>query len=169
MTNDPLFNQLREVAWRRRLTPEEEARLNAFLAAHPEAQADWEVEQALGDALDRLPEAPAVSSNFTSRVLQAVELETAAGARAAVKQPRSPARWVFRWLPRAAIAGLILGTSVFSLHELREAHRSELARSVAAVSDVTSLPNPEILKDFDTIRALNQTPAPDEQLLTLLQ
>jgi hypothetical protein len=31
------------------------------------------------------------------------------------------------------------------------------------------LPSPEILQDFDTIRVLNPTPPPDEQLLALLK
>ena len=48
----------------------------AHLAAHPEAQADWEAEAGLNDALGRLPDV-AVSSNFTARVLQAVEREIA--------------------------------------------------------------------------------------------
>jgi hypothetical protein len=34
---------------------------------------------------------------------------------------------------------------------------------------VSSLPGPDILKDFDAIRASNPTPAADEQLLAVLQ
>jgi len=47
--------------------------------------------------------------------------------------------------------------------------RAELRDSVVAVSAVKSLPSPEVLRDFDVIRALDQTPPADEQLLTLLQ
>ena len=42
MSSDPIYDQLRELSWRRKLTGAEEARLRAWLAAHPEAQADWE-------------------------------------------------------------------------------------------------------------------------------
>jgi hypothetical protein len=45
----------------------------------------------------------------------------------------------------------------------------QLAKSVAAISEVSSLPGPEILKDFDAIRQLTPTPPPDTELLALLQ
>src|ERR1035437_9606030 len=37
MTNDPIYNHLRELGWRRKLTGAEEAQLRAWLAARPEA------------------------------------------------------------------------------------------------------------------------------------
>ena len=86
MTNDPIYNRLRELSWRRELTAAEEAELRAWLAAHPEAQADWEAEAGLNEALRQLPDAP-VPSNFTARVLQAVERE------AALRERRRGARW----------------------------------------------------------------------------
>ena len=54
--------------------------MRAWLAAHPEAQADWEAEAGLSEALGQLPDAP-VPSNFTARVLQSVERESAAERR----------------------------------------------------------------------------------------
>src|SRR5947207_1198597 len=81
MTNDPRYHHLRELSWRRQLTGAEEAELRAWLAAQPEAQAGWEAEAELNEALGRLADAP-VSTNFTTRVLQAVELEAAAQAPA---------------------------------------------------------------------------------------
>jgi hypothetical protein len=168
MTNDPFYRHLRESGWRRPLTSEEEAKLSKWLEAHPEAQADWESEISLNQALERLPEAPAVSSNFTARVMQAVDLERAAESRAARPQGQGWRGWT-RWLPRSALGAVILGAGLFSFHHAQEIRRLELAGSVAAVSEVSSLPSPEILSDFDTIRALSQTPPPDEQLLSLLQ
>ena len=44
-----------------------------------------------------------------------------------------------------------------------------LAKSVATVSQVASLPGPDVLKDFDAIQQLNRSPAPDTELLALLQ
>ena len=168
MPNDPRYHQLLEASWRRKLTPAEELELSAWLAAHPEAQADWELEVGLNEALERLPQAPQVSSNFTSRVLAAVELDLAAQDR--LKKPS----WRFwthasRWLPRAAIAAMVVGAGLFSVHEIKVARRMELVRSLTAVSEVSSLLSPEILQDFDAICALNQNPPPDEQLLSLLQ
>jgi hypothetical protein len=166
MNNDPIYNHLRELSWRRRLTDAEEAELRAWLAGHPEAQADWEAEAGLNAALGALPEAP-VPSNFTARVVQAAVREAAAEYR---RQAGTWRGWLrLRWLPKAALAAVLAGAGLFSYHQVQSAQRKQLAESVAAVSAVSSLPSPEILKDFDAIRVSNRAPAPDEQLLALLQ
>jgi len=166
MTNDPIYNHLRELSWRRRLTGPEEAELRAWLSAHPEAQADWEAEAGLNASLSRLPDAP-VPGNFTARVLQAVEREAAAELR------RPEGRWLTwlwrRWLPRVVFAAVFVGAGLVSYRHVEAAHHRKLAESVAVVSAVSSLPGPDILKDFDAIQALNPTPPPDEQLLAVLQ
>lgn len=161
--NDPLYERLRETGWRRPLTPSEEAELSGWLAAHPEAQADWEAEQALNEVMERLPEAP-VSSNFTARVLQTVERESSATRKL------RPSRWTWRWLaPRAALAALAICLGLFTYDRDQAARRADLARKVAVVSGVAAIQNPEVLQDFETIRRLGQTPKPDEELLALLQ
>ena len=166
MTDDPIYNRLRELSWRRKLTDAEEAQLRALLAARPEAQADWDAEATLNAALCRLPDAP-VPSNFTARVLQAVEREAAGELR------QDEGNWQFwrrlRWLPKVAFAAVILGTGLVSYRQLQAARFAEYAHSVAAVSDVSSLPSPDILKDFDAIQASNPTALPDEQLLAALK
>ena len=70
--NDAAFNQLLDTALRRKLTAEEEARVQACLARDPRARAVWEEEMALSRLLKGLPDAP-LASNFTAQVLQAVE------------------------------------------------------------------------------------------------
>jgi anti-sigma factor RsiW len=163
--NDPLYHKLREAGWRRKLASAEQAELRAWLASHPEAQTDWEAELRLTQTLRRLPDAP-VPSNFTARVLAAVEREDAGARR------KRPTGWKWAWrslLPRVALAAVVLGVGWFAYHESRAAKRLELAQSVAAVADVRSLPSPEILQDFEAIRQLNPTPAPDEELLALLK
>ena len=166
MTNDPIFNRLRELSWRRRLTGSEEAELRAWLSAHPEAQADWEAEAGLNAALSRLPDTP-VSGNFTARVLQAVEREAAAELR------RRDGKWLTwpwrRWVPRAALAAVIVGAAFVSYQKVEATGRRKLAESVAVVSAVSSLPSPDILKDFDAIQALNLAPPPDGELLLVFQ
>ena len=166
MTNDPIYNRLRELSWRRRLTAPEEAELRAWLSAHPEAQADWEVEAGLNAGLSRLPDAP-VPGNFTARVLQAVEREAVAELR------RREGRWLTwpwrRWLPRLAFATVVVGAAFVSYQQVDAANRRKLAESVAMVSAVSSLPSPDILKDFDAIQALNSTPPPDEELLLVFR
>jgi anti-sigma factor RsiW len=166
MTNDPIYDHLRELSWRRKLTAAEEAELRAWLAARPEAQPDWDTEASLNAALGRLPDVP-VPSNFTARVLQAVERE------AAVELRQGEPKWQFwrrlRWLPKVAFATIVLAAGLVSYHQLQAARFAEYAHSVAAVSDVSSLPSPEILKDFDAIRVSNPTTLPDEQLLAVLK
>jgi hypothetical protein len=167
MMTDPIFNRLREVSWRRKLTAGEEAELRAWLAEHPEALADWEREAALNEMLGRLPDAP-VPSNFTARVLQAVEREAAAEARGVASARPRNRPWL-RWLPRGAFAAMAAGAGLLAFHHHEQSLlRGQLAQSVATISDVASLPSPEILTDFDAIRVLNTPPA-DEQLLTLLK
>ena len=166
MTDDPIYNRLRELSWRRKLTDAEEAQLRALLAARPEAQADWDTEASLNAVLGRLPDVP-VPSNFTARVLQTVEREAAAELR------QGERKWQFwrrlRWLPKAAFAAVVLGTGLVSYHQIQAARFAEYAHSVAAVSNVSSVPSPEILKDFNAIQASNPTALPDEQLLAALK
>ena len=167
MTNDQVYNQLRELGWKRKLTASEEAKLREWLAANPAEQADWEAEACLTQALGQMPDVP-VATNFTARVLQTVEREALAGAR------RSGAGWRvwqrrWRWLPRMAFAALVLCAGLFSYHQVQAARRTAFAESVAVFSEVSSLPSPEILRDFDAIYALNQTPPADEELLNLLK
>ena len=166
MTNDPIYKHLRELSWQRRLTGPKEAELRAWLSAHPEAQADWEAEAGLNASLSRLPDVP-VPGNFTARVLQAIEREAAAELR------RRDGKWLTwpwrRWLPRVAFAVVVVGTGLVSYQQVDAANRRKLAESVAVVSAVSSLPGPDILKDFDAIQALNSTPPPDEVLLLVFQ
>src|ERR1700730_2335206 len=104
--NDSEYNELREASWQRRLTAAEEARVQGYLAAHLEAQADWEDDLALTRQLQGLPDAP-LSSRFTSLVFQAVD-------RQALPEPRpiAPESWRGGWLnrfaPRIALAVVAL-------------------------------------------------------------
>jgi anti-sigma factor RsiW len=164
--NESRYPQVLETAWRRKLTATEEAELRAWLSAHPEARADWEVEAALNEHLAQLPDAP-VSTNFTARVLQAVERESAAAGRSATKWP-----WLWRsLLPRAAFTGLFLVVAAFTYRESVAHHQRQLtqkAQSVVAVADVSALPDPETLQDFEAIRQMSSKPAADRDLLTVL-
>jgi hypothetical protein len=166
MTNDPIYNHLRELSWRRKLTGAEQAELRAWLPTRPEAQADWDAEATLSAALDRLPDVP-VPSNFTACVLEMVEREAAAELR------QGERKWLFsrrlRWLPKLAFGAVVLGAGLLSYHQYQTARFAEYAHGVAAVSDVSSVPSPEILKDFDAIRVSNPTTLPDEQLLAALK
>lgn len=164
---DPLYERLREISWQRKLTPEEEAQLAEWLAAHPEEQVDWDSEIDLNRLLESLPNVP-VANNFTARVLDAAKREAAATERPHSKS-LSPRAWWFGWLPKAALGAVVLAAGLVSYHHVQESHREEVARSLTAISQLPSVPSPEVLKDFDTIAALGSTPPADEELLKVMQ
>lgn len=162
--NESDFNKLREKSWRGKLSPAEEASLRAWLAEHPEAKADWEMDQALTGALEKLPDVP-VPSNFTARVLQTIERESLAVSRPS----RNRLGWFMRSLvPKFAAVAVVLGVGILSYHEHTMAKRAELVQGVKIVTGVPSL-SPEILQDFNTIRQISTTPGADTELIALMK
>src|SRR5437879_4269236 len=117
MMNDPVYNHLRELSWRRRLAAREEAELRTWLAAHPEAQAEWEAEAGLNDALGLLSDAP-LGSNFTARVLRAVQLEAAASVR---RRRRLQIIWWARLAARPGLAVIVAAAGFFSYQQFYRA------------------------------------------------
>jgi negative regulator of sigma E activity len=122
------------------------------------------IQNELRELLSRLPDAP-VASNFTARVMQAVELEESREAR----------RWSFRWnwhslLPRIAVtaAAVLFAGLTFQHYELN-AHRSALAKNIALVAEAQPLPDMDALKNFDAIQRMSQPARADEELLALLK
>lgn len=152
-----------EALWRGKPAEAETAELRAWLAAHPEAQADWELESALNAGLSRLPDAP-VPSNFTARVLQAIEREE-------VRPPALVWRWHWRrLLPRVAGAmavAMLAGLAIYH-HEIYR-QRVAFAQNVALVTTAQPLPSAEALENFDAIRRMSQPQHADDELLALLQ
>lgn len=166
--HDEQFQRIKETSWKRPLTPEEQAALRAFLAAHPGSRESWEQEAALNQLLTRLPNAP-VSSNFTARLMQAVQEE----------KPRRRALWLdwfnpSQWLPdgmagRLALCSTMVCLGVISFNESQTMHRAKVARELANVTRVAALPRVEWLKDFDTINGISQVRVADDELLSALK
>ena len=164
----PEYNNLRESSWRRPLTPTEQAAVEQYLAENPDARADWEVDAQLNRALERLPDAAAVSSNFTARVLETVRLEAAAAER---ERSRGGFAWrnFRRFIPRLAAVALAMGLGVagWRLHEVKA--RAEQARNLAGLASVISA-NPEVMANYEPIRRLGGNEVtPDIELIALLQ
>jgi negative regulator of sigma E activity len=117
----------------------------------------------LRELLSRLPDAP-IASNFTARVLQAVELEESRPAR----------EWNFVWkwhalLPRiAATAAVVLFAGLTFHHYELNIRRAALARNVALVAGAQPMPSVDALKNFDAIQRMGQ-PRADDELLALMQ
>jgi len=162
MNSDPVYQRLREAAWQRRLTPTEQAELQAWLAAHPEVQPDVELEAVLDLALEQKP-APRVSSNFTARVMQTI------AADAIETRSPTPAAWWQRLLPRLAFAAVLIMSGALGFRHYQQlAQQEELTRAAQQLATAQALSNPEVIADFDVIRNLSPTTAAaDEGLLAL--
>jgi hypothetical protein len=158
--NKAEFEKLKEASWRRKLTDEEQTALNGYLAAHFEERALWPEESGLNQMLAGLPDAP-VSTNFTARVLQAVERD----ATSASRRSHGIFHWLkLNWVPRIAVMIVLVCGGFVSLQRY---HRVQIAHDVAAVSSVATVP-PQWLQDFDAINRLSQPPV-DNELLAALQ
>jgi len=138
--------------------------LRSQLAADPAARADWETETALNAALDRLP-AVSVSSNFTARVMQAVEREDA--------RPRAASWWNWNWhvlVPRVAVATAAVVVGLLALHQHAvRSQRIALVKSVALATGGQAVPSAEALENFDAIRRMSRPQHADDELLDLMR
>ncbi|HTV40421.1 MAG TPA: hypothetical protein VMF08_07595 [Candidatus Sulfotelmatobacter sp.] len=115
----------------------------------------------LRELLSRLPDAP-LASNFTVRVMQAIEAAEARRGRWGAIE------WNWRiFFPRitvtAAAAGII--AIAFHRHELL-VQRQRLVDSVVVVAS-QPMPSVEALKNFDAIQRMSQSARPDDELLAL--
>lgn len=158
-------NDFRELMWRSSFSAAEEARIKQLLAAQTNTQVDLAEEAKLNRLLNTLPDAP-VPSNFTSRVMRAVEQEE-------LQLSRNKSGWPawrvgFGWVSRLAMAGLVVVAGVVTFQKHQLAQRAELAQSVANFSNVGALPS-EWLRDFDTIKHLSSASPVDDELLAALR
>jgi anti-sigma factor RsiW len=166
----PLIDALR---WGRQMSPEEEALWRDHLSENPAQQSSLEDELHLNHLLRQLPDAP-LSSNFTARVAQAVEKLHAPAPEPWFNRLRNfiPGKW----LPRLSGAALLLCAGLFTYqhHQSTQLHQStarqELARSVAALSEMAMISGIEVLQDFEAIERLAQVPHDvDAELIVALQ
>ena len=157
--------ELIRLSMQRELTSEEESELEKSLTAHPQERTQWEEERALSRAIRFLPDVP-VSSNFTSRVLQAVEMEGAREARKA----RSGRGWSRFLLPRLGwgmAVTVLVAVGLYYRPTVRPKPEDVL---VALPIDLAKLPTPDVLADFDAINQLRQASVTtDDKLLEALQ
>lgn len=145
-----------ESLWRRKLSEAERAGLRT--------EPDLELEARLTAALTRLPDAP-VPSNFTARVLDAIEFEERQAARTRGRT------WNWRaWLPRLAVTGAILVfTGVGYRHYETAAQRAALVKTVAQVTAAQPVPSVDALENLDAIQRMSQPAHADTELLADLQ
>ena len=146
----------REALWRRNLSPAE----HGALKGSPEL----ELEARLTATLSKIPDAQ-VPSNFTARVLAAVDLEENRAIRSRV--------WTlnWRWLwPRVTVAATVLIFAGVSLQRYEtQSHRITLAKNVLRLASSQPLPSIEVLENLDAIQRMNLPARADGELLAALQ
>ncbi|MEI8289638.1 MAG: hypothetical protein WCH99_09195 [Verrucomicrobiota bacterium] len=154
MKND--FSDPREALWRKNLTPAERVALKD--------SPDLELEARLNAALSKIPDAQ-VPSNFTARVLAAVDLEE--------NRTVSSRDWTLswhRWWPRvAAAAAVVIFAGVGLQRYETQAHRITLAKNVVRLASSQPLPSIEVLENLDAIQRMNLPARADGELLAALQ
>jgi negative regulator of sigma E activity len=163
--NKSTYNQAKEKSWVEPLSADENAELRRFLADNPELQQDWEEDAALTSTLNRLPNVP-VSSNFTARVMQAVQREDAQAER---KTSPWRAFWRRGWIPKFAVAAAMLCVGAFSFHEYQVKSEAKLVAEVKQIAETAPIPQVEWLKDFDTIEQMSKVQVADNDLLMAKQ
>ncbi len=143
------------------LSPEEESKLEAWLDAQPAARAAWEADRALGRALHSLPDAP-MSSNFTARVMQELDLDEA-------RTQRKSGGWRLLWPRLGWATAAALALTVFGTQQFLNVQRTQFAADAALVSkDIGRLP--DAFRDFDLVDSLREIPAAsDDGILAALQ
>jgi anti-sigma factor RsiW len=164
MNQDPVYQRLKEIGWRRALTATEQTELRAWLASHPEALADIEQEAALDAALTNRSDVP-VSSNFTARVMTAIERDEAAQRRA-VSRPSD--HWWRVFIPRFAVATVAIVCVTLGYRHNVAVQRMELSDAAKQIAESRALSDMAVIEDFETIRSLNSAEvAVDETLLSM--
>lgn len=143
-----------EPLWRRKLSDAERTGLRT--------QPELAIEAQLTDALAKIPNAP-VASNFTARVMAAIELEE--------KQAARVHGWHWNWrslLPRMAVTAAILVFADIGFQRYEtNSQRAAMVKNVAMVTAAQPLPSVEALNNFDAIQRMSQHA--DDQLLALMQ
>jgi hypothetical protein len=148
------FEKLLETRAQRELNDAETRRLEAWFAEHPEDREIWDEETALSGVLADLTDVP-VSSNFTARVWQQIEMDS--------REPERTENTVVRFLtgswlriPRIAWACALILAFGISLQQQHTQTRDKVAQSIVPVVELAQLPSVEILQDFDAINSLSE-------------
>ena len=165
--NEAEYQDLREAGWRRKLTPAEEARLQAWLVLHPDQQRDWDAEAGLNQLLGHLRDAP-VASNFTARVLQELARESVPES-VPVFRRGSLGEWLSRWFQRPAAglawAAVLMIAGWAGYHQFSKPSGQAQAQDLAVLFKTVGQ-EPALFEDFDAIHKLPQ--ADDEELYAVL-
>ena len=169
--NEHELNEILDAAWRRPLTEAEEATVQDWAVRYPDQRAEIESVLTISRSLQQLPEA-SVPSNFMSRVWQEID----ASEQAESKQGGFPVRagggsrlWHL-WLPRFATGLAAVAIAGGGWWRYEAGQRAFLVHGIEAAADATEPLEPAMLREFEAIQILGQSPASvDVELLAALQ
>ena len=165
--NDRQARTWQETLWRRPLSPAEAQQLKELAGHSPELAEALETETALTELLAQLPDAP-LSSNFTARVLQAIDTQ-AAQAAAALQGLAGLRDWLARFGPRLAWATALVLVGWLGWNQYQVSRRAQAMAAIVPMFQAAALPDPRLLQDFDAIVHLSELPsATDLELLNAL-
>lgn len=164
--NNPGLDEtrLRELAWRRPLTKGELARLQECLREHPDRQAEWQADLALGAVLQQLPRRTP-PSNLSARILAEVDRFESNKASSPGSTQLTWRRWL-RWsLGTAALAVALAG----GLHWQQQHRQASALAKLAKATEASPVPSLDALQNFDVILKIHPQAQADLQLLALGQ
>jgi hypothetical protein len=144
-----------EPLWRNQLSEAQ----RADLRGKPELELEARLTHALSDMRD-----VCVPSNFTARVLDAIQLEENRQGR--------PQGWQWNWRalwPRLAVATAVLIVAGVSIQRYEaKYHQAHLIKNLVEVAQ-TDAPSMDTLADLDAIQRMSQSGRADGELLAALQ
>ena len=165
--NESELQEIIEVAWRRPLTPEELADIQTWCSRHPERRAEIELDLQAARCLHGLRDVE-VPSHFMSQVWRGIDRPESVSKRP--KLAVVPG-WSWRlWLPRFAVATLVVSGGFAGWQRYQTTQRTQVAAGFQQVAQAASIPDPGMLQEIDTLRLLMETPGSvDVELLAALQ
>lgn len=152
MSKEAQYEELLALRWLREFNEEEHAQLKRLIADNASMADRWEEDMALIEGLDSLPDV-SLSPHFTNRVMARID-------RSETTTMPSTMGWLERLglLPRL---GLGLGLALLLLGafwQYRQSDSTNLAESIAVLTETKGVPSIEELQHFEAIWNLAQVP-----------
>lgn len=165
--NQHELQELLDSAWRRPLTAGELAEIQRWCAEHPDQKTEIELDLQAARCTQGLPNV-AVPSNFMSQIWREIDRPVPSPS---ASSGHLPFLWNWRvWIPRFAVATLVIGGGMGAWQYRQTAQRTQVASGFQQVFQAASVPDPAMLKDFDSLRLVMETPGSlDVELLAALQ
>lgn len=165
--NESELQELIDSAWRRPLTAEETVEIQRWCSLHPDRRAEIELDLQAARCVHGLPDVE-VPSHFTSQVWREIDRQENLSS---LPKGVLGSAWNWRlWIPRFAVAALVVTGGVAGWQYHQTTQRTQVAAGFQQVFQAASIPDPGMLQEFDSLRLVMETPSSvDVELLAALQ